>query len=115
MSKRLAGTAGLRVLAAAIALSLLVPLASSPSPARAEGPYRAGVARITVQGAVPFETVPFEVLVAYPTDVAEAPFEAGPWTIHASLNAPIVTARCSRFCCSHTATVVAEAPCLSAI
>jgi predicted dienelactone hydrolase len=61
-----------------------VPLASSPSPARAEGPYRAGVARVTLQDAVPFK-----VLVAYPTDVAEAPFEAGPFTIHASLDAPI--------------------------
>jgi predicted dienelactone hydrolase len=93
MSKRPAGPAKLLVLAAAIALSLLVPLASSPSPARADGPYRAGVARVIVQGAVPFKTVPFEVLVAYPTDVPEAPFEAGPWTIHASLDAPIATAK----------------------
>ena len=93
MSKRPAGPAGLLVLAVSIALSLLVPLVGSPSPARADGPYRAGVARVIVQGAVPFETVPFEVLVAYPTDVAEAPFEAGPWTIHASLNAPIATAK----------------------
>jgi hypothetical protein len=93
MCKRPAGPAGLRVLATAIALSLLVPLAGSLSPARADDPYRAGVARVIVQGAVPFETVPFEVLVAYPTDVAEAPFEAGPWTIHASLNAPIAPAK----------------------
>jgi predicted dienelactone hydrolase len=70
-----------------------VPLAGSASPARADGPYRAGVARVIVQGAVPFAAVPFEVLVAYPTDVAEAPFEAGPWTIHASLDAPIATAK----------------------
>jgi predicted dienelactone hydrolase len=91
--KRLAGISRLLVLAVAIALSLLVPLVGSPSPARADDPYRAGVARVIVQGTVPFETVPFEVLVAYPTDVAEAPFEAGPWTIHASLNAPIATAK----------------------
>jgi len=89
--KRLAGTAGVLVLAAAIALSLLAPLASRP--ARADGPYHAGVARVTVQDAVPFKTVPFEVLVAYPTDVPESPFEAGPWTIHASLDAPIATAK----------------------
>jgi hypothetical protein len=38
MCKRPAGPAGLLVLAAAIALSLLVPLAGSPSPARADGP-----------------------------------------------------------------------------
>ena len=93
MCKRPAGPAGLVVLAVAIALSLLVPLVGSPSPARADDPYRAGVARVTVQGAVPFQTVPFEVLVAYPTDVAEAPFEAGPYTIHASLDAPIATAK----------------------
>ena len=93
MSKRSAGPAGLLVLATAIALSLLVPLAGSLSPARADDPYHAGVARVVVQGAVPFETVPFEVLVAYPTDVAEAPFEAGPYTIHASLDAPIATAK----------------------
>ena len=93
MCKRPAGLARLRVLATAIALSLLVPLVGSPSPARADDPYRAGVARVIVQGAVPFATVPFEVLVAYPTDVAEAPFEAGPWTIHASLNPPIATAK----------------------
>ena len=92
MCKRLAGISGLLVLAAPIALSLLVSLASS-SPARADGPYRAGVARVTVQDAVPFKTAPFEVLVAYPTDVPEAPFEAGPFTIHASLNAPIATAK----------------------
>ena len=92
MCKRPAGPAGLLVLAAAIALSLLVPLASSPSPARADGPYSAGVARITVH-AVPFVAARFEFLVAYPTDVAEAPFETGPFTIHASLNAPIATAK----------------------
>ena len=102
MCKRPAGPAGLLVLAAAIALSLLVPLAGSPSPARADGPYRAGVARITVQDAVSgvvgfgdaqMLPVPFEVLVAYPTDAAEAPFEAGPFTIHASLDAPIAPAK----------------------
>jgi predicted dienelactone hydrolase len=93
MCKRPAGPAGLLVLAAAIALSLLVPLAGSPSPARADGPYRAGVARVIVQGAVPFEAVPFEVLVAYPTDAAEASFEAGPFTIRASLDAPIAPAK----------------------
>jgi predicted dienelactone hydrolase len=81
------------VLAAAIAVSLFVPLAGSPSPARADGSYHVGVARLIVQGAVPFEAVPFKVLVAYPTDVAEAPFEAGPFTIHASLDAPIVPAK----------------------
>ncbi|WP_271576172.1 alpha/beta hydrolase family protein [Bradyrhizobium sp. CCBAU 11361] len=102
MCKRPAGPAGLLVLAAVIALSLLAPLAGSPSPARADGTYRAGVAQITVPDAVSgvvglgdaqMPPVPFEVLVAYPTDVAEAPFEAGPFTIHASRNAPIAPAK----------------------
>jgi hypothetical protein len=102
MCKRPAGPAGLLFLAAAIALSLLVPFAGSASPARADGPYRAGVARIAVQDAVSgvvgfgdaqMLPVPFEVLVAYPTDAAEAPFEAGPFTIHASLDAPIAPAK----------------------
>ena len=52
----------------------------------------AGVARITVH-AVPLVAARFEVLVAYPTDVAEAPFESGPFTIHASLNAPIAPSK----------------------
>jgi predicted dienelactone hydrolase len=93
MCKRPAGPAGLLLLAAAIALSLLVPRAGGPSPARADGPYRAGVARVTVQDPAPFVAVPFEVLVAYPTEIAEAPFEAGPWTIHASLDAPLAPAK----------------------
>jgi predicted dienelactone hydrolase len=98
MCKRPAGPTGLLVVAAVIALSLLAPLAGSLSPARADGPYHAGIVRITVQDAVSgvvgfgdaqMLPVPFEVLVAYPTDVAEAPFESGPFTIQASLNAPI--------------------------
>jgi hypothetical protein len=124
MCERPAGPDGLFVLAAVIALSPLASLAGSPSPARADDPYRAGVARITVQdgvsgvvglGDAQMLPVPFEVLVAYPTDLAEAPFEAGPFTIHASLNAPIARRRRSRFCCSHTAMVVAEAPSMTAI
>jgi hypothetical protein len=117
MCKRPAGPTGLLVVAAVIALSLLAPLGGSLSPARADGPYHAGIVRITVQDAVSgvvgfgdaqMLPVPFEVLVAYPTDVAEAPFESGPFTIHASLNAPIAPTKAFPFCCSHTATVVAE-------
>jgi predicted dienelactone hydrolase len=92
MCKRPAGATGPLVLAAAAAVSLLV-LAGNSSPARADGPYRAGVARVIVQGAVPFQAVPFEVLVAYPTDAAEASFEAGHFTIRASLDAPIAPAK----------------------
>ncbi|BBO13918.1 dienelactone hydrolase [Bradyrhizobium sp. TM102] len=47
-------------------------------------PFHAGVTRITVSDVVPFDT-----LVAYPTDVTEVPFQDGPYTIAASRNAPI--------------------------
>jgi predicted dienelactone hydrolase len=46
--------------------------------------FHAGITRITVQDVVPFDT-----LVAYPTDVVEAPFRDGPYTITASRDAPI--------------------------
>ncbi|MDI3560519.1 dienelactone hydrolase [Bradyrhizobium sp. Arg816] len=88
MCKLPAGSAGLRILAAAIVLSLLVSLAAGPSPARADGRYQAGVARITVPDAVPLV-----VLVAYPTDAAEAAFESGPFTIRARRDAPIALAK----------------------
>lgn len=114
MCKRLAGISRLLVLAAAIALSLLVPLVGSPSPARAEGPYRAGVARVTVH-AVPFVAARFESLVAYPTDVPEAPFETGPWTIHASLDAPIATAKAFPVLLFSHGDGRGGSPCLSAI
>src|SRR5690348_5425702 len=112
MRKRPAGAAGLPALAAAIALSLLAPLSGGPSPARGAGPYHAGIARITAQDAVSgivglgdaqMLTVPFEALVAYPTDIAGAPFEAGALYLHASLDAPIAPGKRSWFCCSHTA------------
>ena len=92
MRKQLADMSRPLGLAVAIALSLLVPLVGSPSPARADGSYNAGVARVTVR-TVPFVAAQFEFLVAYPTDLAEAPFEIGPFTIHASLDAPIATAK----------------------
>jgi predicted dienelactone hydrolase len=46
--------------------------------------FHAGITRITVQ-----DVVPFDALVAYPTDVAEVPFQDGPYTIAASRDAPI--------------------------
>src|SRR5882757_560108 len=49
-------------------------------------PFHAGMTRITVQDAVPFDT-----LVAYPTDATEVPFQDGPYTIAASRDAPIAS------------------------
>ena len=48
--------------------------------------FHAGIARIKVQ-----DVVPFDAVVVYPTDAAEAPFQDGPYTIAASRNAPIAS------------------------
>lgn len=68
-----------------LVLALLVAGASS---AQAADPQRfhAGVTRLTVK-----DVVPFDALVAYPTDVAEVPFHDGPWIIAASRDAPIAS------------------------
>lgn len=47
--------------------------------------YRAGIVRLTVAGSAE----PFPAIVWYPTNVAEVPWQAGPFTIAATLNAPI--------------------------
>jgi predicted dienelactone hydrolase len=46
--------------------------------------FHAGLVRITVQ-----DVVSFDALVAYPTELVEAPFQIGPFTIAASRDAPI--------------------------
>jgi predicted dienelactone hydrolase len=48
------------------------------------GTYHAGFVRVTIQDAEPFD-----VSVWYPANVAEAPFQAGPFTIAATLSARI--------------------------
>ena len=87
MRKPLAGAVGLVAVAASIVLWRLAPLGGSmSSTARADQTFHAGVVRITVQ-----DTVPFDALVAYPTDATEAPFQVGPFTIAASRDAPIAS------------------------
>jgi predicted dienelactone hydrolase len=49
-------------------------------------PFHAGITRITVQDATPFD-----VLIAYPTKAAEAPIEEGPFRLSASRDAPVAT------------------------
>jgi predicted dienelactone hydrolase len=72
----------MRIFAAVLAL-----LATSTCCARANPqPFHAGITRITVQ-----DTVPFDTLIAYPTDAAEVPFQAGPFTIAASRDALIAS------------------------
>ena len=48
--------------------------------------FHAGMTRVTV-----LDIVPFDTLIAYPTEVAEVPFQAGPFTIAASRDAPIAS------------------------
>lgn len=68
-------------------VAVLALLATSIVCAHAEPPpFRAGITRVTVQDVVPFDT-----LIAYPTDVAEVPFQIGPFTIAASRDAPIAS------------------------
>src|SRR5882672_8924727 len=49
-------------------------------------PFHAGITRITVQDAVPFDA-----LVAYPTDAAEVFFQDGLYSIAATRDAPIAS------------------------
>ena len=46
--------------------------------------FHAGITRITVQ-----DTVPFDVLIAYPTDAAEVSIEEGSFRFSASRDAPV--------------------------
>ena len=71
-------------LAAALAL-LTVTLCGAGAGAQ---PFHAGIARLTVQDAVPFDT-----LVAYPTEAPEIPSRDGPFTIAASRDAQIASER----------------------
>ena len=73
-----------RIRALILMLALFVAGTSS-APADPQR-FHAGIARITVQDVVPFDT-----LVAYPTDAVEAPLEAGPFTITASRDAQIAS------------------------
>ncbi len=65
-----------------LGLALAAALISTAS---AEPPsFRAGVTRITVQDATPFD-----VLIAYPTEAAEVSVEEGPFRLSASRDAPV--------------------------
>lgn len=64
-----------------LVLALLVAGISAEADAQ---PFKASVTRITVQDAIPFDA-----LVAYPTDVAELSFQDGPYIVAAGRDAPI--------------------------
>ena len=66
------------ILSLALAVAgLSTAFADSPS-------FRAGVTRMTVQDATPFD-----VLIAYPTEAAEVSIEEGPFSFSASRDAPL--------------------------
>lgn len=67
---------GLLVLASALLWSV----------AAGAAPFKAGLARIKVP-----DPTPFDVLVAYPTDSAEAEINESSYTVRASENAPVVS------------------------
>ncbi len=67
-----------------LALILLV-IAMPRGGYAASPPFEAGIARIVVSDAAG----PFHTIVWYPTAAPEVPWQAGPFTIRASLNAPI--------------------------
>jgi len=70
----------LRALILGLALAVaLISTASADPPS-----FRAGVTRITVH-----DTTPFDVLIAYPTEAAEASIEDGPIKLVASRDAPV--------------------------
>ena len=80
---RISNCVAVHIRALLLVLALLVAGTSAQAdPQR----FRAGIARITVQDVVPFDT-----LIAYPTDATEVPFQAGPFTIVASRDAPIAS------------------------
>lgn len=60
-----------------VAIGASTALADPPS-------FRAGITRIAVQG-----VTPFEALIAYPTEAAEASIEDGPFKLQASRDVPI--------------------------
>ncbi|MGE0425155.1 MAG: alpha/beta hydrolase family protein [Reyranellaceae bacterium] len=64
--------------------TLLLALAAPQAADAQSPPYRAGVARLAVDDATPFDA-----LVAYPALADEAPIELGPFTLHAARDAPV--------------------------
>ncbi|QJQ01347.1 alpha/beta hydrolase family protein [Herbaspirillum rubrisubalbicans] len=50
-------------------------------------PFHAGIMRMTVA-----DSVPFEAVVWYPSDAPETPWQAGPYTLEATHNAPLADA-----------------------
>ena len=64
--------------------SLLMVVAATSTALAGPRSFHAGITRITVQDATPFDT-----LIAYPTDAAEVSVEEGPFRLSAGRDAPV--------------------------
>lgn len=79
----------MRVLIAVLALLATGNLRARADPQTPDPPpFHAAVTRVTVQ-----DVVPFDALIAYPTEATEVPFQIGPFTIAASSDAPIAAGK----------------------
>lgn len=79
MKTRTAGRSALRFLALML-ITMIAPIANAAATER-----QAGILRLQV----PDADGPFDVMVWYPTDAPQTPWQAGPFTIDASRDAPI--------------------------
>lgn len=73
---------------ASLFIAALVSLCLGAAGLASATPSNAGVARLTVAGAEPFD-----MLVWYPTPVEAAPWQAGPFIVRAGRDAPIAPGR----------------------
>ena len=86
-----------------LAILLLVCLTAT---AMADGaPYHAGVIRLTVPARLPFDT-----LVWYPTQAPETPWQAGPFSIPATRDAPFAAGRFPVVLMSHGGGLTGGSP-----
>lgn len=67
-----------------LVLGLLLAIAGLSAASAEPRSYHAGIARLTVQ-----DTTPFDALLAYPTEAAEAAIEEGPFRFSASRDAAV--------------------------
>ncbi|WP_242468281.1 alpha/beta hydrolase family protein [Burkholderia plantarii] len=67
-------------------VTLLLAIVGTCSALAAPAAFHAGVIRLTVVG----EAAPFDTVVFYPTHEREVPWQAGPFTVEATRNAPPV-------------------------
>jgi predicted dienelactone hydrolase len=75
----------MRAAAMLVACFLMAIAGSRPATAETQ-PFRAGITRVTAPDATPFD-----VLVVYPTEAAEAAIKEGPFSLSASRDAPVAS------------------------